>query len=506
MKNSLKVFIIILITACSLIFRPGLSIATVLDTPSDSSLITVVGLSETGPIEAGKVYTIQWKQQSAENINSIDYFLEVDSADLKDSHSGGTFPDFDKKKIVVNGDVASYDLLIPEYMDPKFTYEISLHVYKPSNYTDNNQQPYVNRRSRYLKLVNNTEYGKTRFHTMTSNINELKTVLVNLDSSKSYVVDNSYNLSWSSECKGGLVNVWFATVPDGEGNQLLFPLTGFKNSFQLMGQNSSYDFPNAFSFNAILNNNKEELAWKVPLTLGFTSFSFNTQQSESYMIFRKSDGIYRVNEMVTNPTILRTSEVDHVIRVDIKGDNCYATGVSAPFKTLKTSPSSISKSTQFTQPASTSNTLNQNNQIVKAESNNKSVVSNNKNIVDTDLTKRLSGLIVLQIESKGEAWYINPKDGKKYYMSDGAAAFNVMRNLGVGISNSDLNKIKSDVNYRKKFIGKIFLQVESKGEAYYISSNGRYNYLKDGQSAYEVMRSLGLGITNSNLNKISTGK
>jgi hypothetical protein len=118
----------------------------------------------------------------------------------------------------------------------------------------------------------------------------------------------------------------------------------------------------------------------------------------------------------------------------------------------------------------------------------------------------LNGRILLQVESKGEAWYVNPKDGKRYYMADGAQAFQIMKTLGVGMSNKDVDKMKTDVNFRKKFIGKILLQVESKGEAYYISFDGRYNYLKDGASAYQVMRKLGLGISNTNLNKVSEKK
>ena len=38
--------------------------------------------------------------------------------------------------------------------------------------------------------------------------------------------------------------------------------------------------------------------------------------------------------------------------------------------------------------------------------------------IDTKLSSRLKGKILLQTESHGEAWYINPKDGKRYYMSN----------------------------------------------------------------------------------------
>lgn len=121
-------------------------------------------------------------------------------------------------------------------------------------------------------------------------------------------------------------------------------------------------------------------------------------------------------------------------------------------------------------------------------------------------SNNLNGRILLQVESKGEAWYVNPKDGKRYYMANGDQAFQIMKNLGIGVSNKNIDRIKTDADYRKKFIGKILLQVESKGEAYYISSDGRYNYLKDGASAYQVMRKLGLGVSNANLNKIAEYK
>jgi|GEM_PF-3261559 len=131
--------------------------------------------------------------------------------------------------------------------------------------------------------------------------------------------------------------------------------------------------------------------------------------------------------------------------------------------------------------------------------------SSTQSKVDAKFSKSLAGKILLQVEDKGQAWYVSLKDNKKYYMADGNAAFNIMRTFGIGISNKDLNKVKTEAAYRKKFMGKILLQVESHGEAYYISFDGRYNYLKDGAAAYEIMRKLGLGITNDNLNKVSTG-
>jgi len=48
---------------------------------------------------------------------------------------------------------------------------------------------------------------------------------------------------------------------------------------------------------------------------------------------------------------------------------------------------------------------------------------------------------LLQVEKNGEAWYLNPADGKRYYMKDGQLAYQIMRFLSLGITNNDLRKI-----------------------------------------------------------------
>ncbi|MFA6171923.1 MAG: S1C family serine protease [Patescibacteria group bacterium] len=119
---------------------------------------------------------------------------------------------------------------------------------------------------------------------------------------------------------------------------------------------------------------------------------------------------------------------------------------------------------------------------------------------------KLKGKILLQVQSKGEAWYVCPKDGKRYYMKNGEEAFKIMRSLGEGITNANLEKMKKSKTLAKKYSGKIFLQVEDKGQAYYVDFNGNLNYLKDGNAAYSVLRSLGLGISNADLDKISASE
>jgi hypothetical protein len=180
------------------------------------------------------------------------------------------------------------------------------------------------------------------------------------------------------------------------------------------------------------------------------------------------------------------------------------------------------------------------------------------------LVEKLSGYILLQVEKNGEAWYVDAGSRRRYYMKDGAAAYKIMRNFGLGITNENLNKIpigvdsrfnysdydddglpdkmeealgtdsynsdsdldgyldgeevkngynplgsgklKTDSGLVEKLKGKILLQVESKGEAWYVNPrDGKRYYMKDGESAYEIMRFLSLGITNENLSGIEKG-
>lgn len=167
---------------------------------------------------------------------------------------------------------------------------------------------------------------------------------------------------------------------------------------------------------------------------------------------------------------------------------------------------------------------------------------------------RLKGKIMLKVEDAGKAYYIHPLTLKMYYLGRPADAFNVMREQGIGITNSNLEKIpvglnnlagadtdgdglpdlfedamgtdknKKDtdndgINDKNELInnnnpnglgklninnnfsinqkGKIFLQTERNGEAWYINPNdGRKYFLGRPADAFNIMRNLGLGISN----------
>ena len=119
---------------------------------------------------------------------------------------------------------------------------------------------------------------------------------------------------------------------------------------------------------------------------------------------------------------------------------------------------------------------------------------------------RLKGKILLKAEDSGRAYYVSPSKQEMYYLGRPADAFRVMREQGVGVTNSDLEKIlvsegkmnnKINQAFAKKHSGKIFLQVQEKGEAWYIDTNKNQRYyLGRPDDAFNIMKKLGLGISN----------
>jgi len=125
--------------------------------------------------------------------------------------------------------------------------------------------------------------------------------------------------------------------------------------------------------------------------------------------------------------------------------------------------------------------------------------------VNKSLVNRLSGRILLQVELHGEAWYINPVSGTKYFLGRPADAFAVMRSLGLGISNKNFASYNGKAPAR--LAGRILLKVEDHGEAYYVNPlDLKMHYLGRPADAFSIMRSLGLGITNANLRQITVSE
>jgi hypothetical protein len=186
-------------------------------------------------------------------------------------------------------------------------------------------------------------------------------------------------------------------------------------------------------------------------------------------------------------------------------------------------------------------------------------------VTNQSLFDRLKGRIVIKTEDSGKAYYVSPYEKKMYYLSDANAAYQVMRQTGLGIGTNDLNKIlvgtqfvtgtdadddgdglpnvmekalgtlvngrdtdgdgyddyteyannyspfnklpvKSPVDSElvSRLSGRILLQVQGHGEAWYVYpiDHKRY-YLGSQDDAYFIMRNLSLGINNADFNSLT---
>ncbi|MDP2586486.1 MAG: hypothetical protein Q8P32_01825 [Candidatus Komeilibacteria bacterium] len=177
------------------------------------------------------------------------------------------------------------------------------------------------------------------------------------------------------------------------------------------------------------------------------------------------------------------------------------------------------------------------------------------------LAVTVNGRVLINVDQRGEAWYVWPKSVQRYYLANGQITLGVMQKTGQKTTNTDLAKIKigiikdsrlpdadidgiwdgqetalgmnpnsgdsdndgyadgteiannysplgagkmiTDDNFAKSKAGYILLQYQNHGEAWYVwpADNKRY-YLGTGEQAFIVLTRLGLGITNSDLLKV----
>ncbi len=123
--------------------------------------------------------------------------------------------------------------------------------------------------------------------------------------------------------------------------------------------------------------------------------------------------------------------------------------------------------------------------------------------IDMALSKELSGYILLQEERNNEVWYVNPDDLKKYFLGRPEDIGEVMAKLGLGTTH---DFITSQVKFSDNVLGKILIDTEDNGKAYYIYPEDRKAYyLDEPEAALAIIYALGKGISNEDIRKIDVG-
>lgn len=123
--------------------------------------------------------------------------------------------------------------------------------------------------------------------------------------------------------------------------------------------------------------------------------------------------------------------------------------------------------------------------------------------------EHVRGRVLIDVERHGQAWYVHPVSGKRYYLNSPSNALSVMRELSLGISEDNLVRIPTsshDFDLPEDLAhvaGRILLNVNQGGEAWYVyPEDGRRYRLGNPGEALNVMANLGLGITHDELAQI----
>ncbi|MFA5108928.1 MAG: transglutaminase-like domain-containing protein [Patescibacteria group bacterium] len=123
------------------------------------------------------------------------------------------------------------------------------------------------------------------------------------------------------------------------------------------------------------------------------------------------------------------------------------------------------------------------------------------NVSEAQAATNLNGRILLAVQDKGQAWYVNPVNSRRYYLGRPDDAFQIMRSLGLGITNADFATWQKIAP--RRLAGRILLKVQDKGQAYYVDPlDLKLYYLGRPTDSFNLMRSKGLGITNNDLARI----
>lgn len=121
------------------------------------------------------------------------------------------------------------------------------------------------------------------------------------------------------------------------------------------------------------------------------------------------------------------------------------------------------------------------------------------------LAQDLSGRILIQTEARGEAYYVDPVDLHRYFLDRPSDAFLLMTSKGLGIAHSELQAYLSS-SFPSRLHGRILLDIQRRGEAYYIDPvSEKAFYLGTPSDAFELMQEKGLGITSADLETIPLG-
>jgi hypothetical protein len=113
----------------------------------------------------------------------------------------------------------------------------------------------------------------------------------------------------------------------------------------------------------------------------------------------------------------------------------------------------------------------------------------------------LKGKILYDANSISSLWYVYPCDFHRYYISTPQDAYNIFRNLSLGVSNSNFDAISAKVPDRLK--GLFIIKPEDGAKIYYVNpADSNLVYVQNPKAAFYLLQSLSVKVSADDLKSV----
>jgi len=116
------------------------------------------------------------------------------------------------------------------------------------------------------------------------------------------------------------------------------------------------------------------------------------------------------------------------------------------------------------------------------------------------LPNNLTGLILLQTQSYGRAWYVSPLNGARYYLKDKETAYEIFKKSARIVDSREI--IAKDSSILKKYKG-LILTSDNSDTLTYIHPRTLLPYdIRNADQAFDVVKNVGIGVTDTLLARV----
>lgn len=124
--------------------------------------------------------------------------------------------------------------------------------------------------------------------------------------------------------------------------------------------------------------------------------------------------------------------------------------------------------------------------------------------IDPRFVDKMKGKILLQVGSRGESYYVNPDDRKRYYLGASLAGYKLFKSFSLVLADEELMEyLYIEKKFPDEFDGRIVRGLDNKEKYYYIHPdiNESHEFSRP-KELREVIETVALGIDNKHLRMI----